>query len=239
MNERALRTAGVAGACALAVGAYAAARWARYGHVHPQRHPADPLLDRFLPDPEIDEYHRVRVRAPAAVTYAAARGMDPMASRLVALIFRLRALPATLHRRHEAGGAASWARGSRGLVDEAVSIGWGVLAEEPGREIVVGCYTQPWHQEVRFHALPPEDFAAFAEPGYVKIAWTVGAEPVSPGESVFVTRTRVAATDPEARRRFRRYWVPMSAGIVLIRYLNLSTVKREAERRAAQEVLAR
>jgi hypothetical protein len=64
----------------------------------------------------------------------------------------------------------------------------------------------------------------------VKIVYTLAAEPLGPGRSRFVTRTRVVTTDPEARRRFRRYWAPMSAGILLIRYLSLPMVKREAER---------
>jgi hypothetical protein len=34
----------------------------------------------------------------------------------------------------------------------------------------------------------------------------------------------VVTTDPESRRRFRRYWAPMSAGIILIRYLSLPMV---------------
>ena len=80
--------------------------------------------------------------------------------------------------------------------------------------------------------MPPEDFAAFDEPGYVKIVWTLGAEPLSENESLFVTRTRVRTTDEAARRRFRLYWAPMSAGIILIRYLSLPMVRKEAERRA-------
>jgi hypothetical protein len=48
-----------------------------------------------------------------------------------------------------------------------------------------------------------------------------------------VTRTRAVATDPEARRRFRLYWAPMSSGIILIRYLSLPMVERAAERRAS------
>jgi hypothetical protein len=110
----------------------------------------------------------------------------------------------------------------------------GVLAEVEGREIVVGAYTQPWHEKVTFHCLPPEEFAAFDEPGYVKIAWTLAAEPLGPQESMFVTRTRVVTTDPESRRKFRLYWAPMSAGIILIRYACLPSVKREAERRWAR-----
>ena len=102
----------------------------------------------------------------------------------------------------------------------------------PGREIVVGAYTQPWHQDVTFTPLSPDEFAAFDEPGYVKMVWTLAAEPLGEGMSTFITRTRVVATDPEARRKFRLYWAPMSAGIILIRYAGLPLVKRQAERRA-------
>jgi hypothetical protein len=108
-----------------------------------------------------------------------------------------------------------------------------VLAEEPDWEIVVGAYTQPWHEQVIFHMLPPEQFAGFNQPGYVKIVWTLGAEPLGPNASLLVTRTRAVATDPQSRRRFRRYWAPMSAGIILIRYAALPRMRREAERRAA------
>jgi hypothetical protein len=107
-----------------------------------------------------------------------------------------------------------------------------VLAEEPDREIVIGAYTQPWREQVIFHSLPPEEFAAFDDPGYVKIAWTLGAEPLGPNRSRLVSGTRAVATDPQARRRFRRYWAPMSAGIILIRYAGLPLIRNEAERRA-------
>ena len=86
------------------------------------------------------------------------------------------------------------------------SIGWGVLADVPGREIVMGAITQPWLADVVFRALPPEEFAAFDEPGFVKIAWTLRADPVTATTSIFRTETRVTTTDPTARARFRRYW---------------------------------
>jgi hypothetical protein len=31
----------------------------------------------------------------------------------------------------------------RGLLDQVLSLGWGVLADVPGREIVVGAVTRP------------------------------------------------------------------------------------------------
>jgi len=51
------------------------------------------------------------------------------------------------------------------------------------------------------------EFAAFAQPGFVKIVWTL-------------------------RVHFRTYWAFASPGIALIRWLSLSPLKREAEHRA-------
>jgi uncharacterized protein YndB with AHSA1/START domain len=225
--------AAAAGAGVLGFGAYSALAWARYGHVDPTRHPRDELLDRFLPNPEVDEYHHLKVGAPAAITLAAAKELDLQRSPIAKAIFWLRAIPVLLR------GEPFRPQGSRGIVAETLGLGWGVLAEEPDREIVVGAYTQPWHEQVTFHPLPPEEFAGFNQPGYVKIAWTLGAEPLGPNTSLLVTRTRAVATDPQSRKRFRRYWAPMSAGIILIRYAGLPLMRREAERRAAHAGQAR
>jgi hypothetical protein len=55
------------------------------------------------------------------------------------------------------------------------SIGWGVLADVSGREVIVGAVTKPWQANVAFRALPPDRFAAFDEPGYGHIhARTLG-----------------------------------------------------------------
>ena len=85
------------------------------------------------------------------------------------------------------------------------SIGWGVLAEVPGREIVMGAVTQPWYANVVFRPVPPADFASFDEPDFVKIVWTLRADPIGPRDSVFRTETRVQTTDAAARAKFRWY----------------------------------
>jgi hypothetical protein len=113
-----------------------------------------------------------------------------------------------------------------------------VLAEVPGRELVLGAVTQPWQANVVFRALPPETFAAFNEPDYVKIAWTLRADPVDATHSTFRTETRAIATDPEAQRKFRRYWSFLSPGIIVIRWMSLGPLKADAERRAAHTLCA-
>jgi hypothetical protein len=96
----------------------------------------------------------------------------------------------------------------------------------------MGAVTKPWEANVRFHSLPPDQFLAFGEPGYVKIVWTIRADPIGETDSIFRTETRAIATDRTSRARFRRYWAFLSPGIIVIRWAVLGLVKNEAERRA-------
>jgi hypothetical protein len=212
-----------AGLAAGVYGAYAAVTWCRYGHVRqPGDHERDDLLDRFMPRYEVVERHHVSVAAPAAVTLRAARDQA---------LFRLPVVRAIVRARELALGATPDARVQpQGLLDATLALGWGLLAEVPDREIVVGAVTKPWEPNVSFRALAPDQFAAFAEPGFVKIVWTLRADPIDDRTSVFRTETRAAATDPVARARFRRYWSWASPGIALIRRLSLLPLRREAER---------
>jgi hypothetical protein len=81
---------------------------------------------------------------------------------------------------------------------------------------------------VKFQALPPEEFAAFNEPGHAKIVCTLEAETVSEHESIARTKTRVKTTDPLAKKRFRRYWAILSPEILLIHHEVLRLVRHEA-----------
>jgi hypothetical protein len=94
----------------------------------------------------------------------------------------------------------------------------------------MGAVTRPWEANPVFRPVPPDQFPAFAEPGYVKIVWTLRADPTSPYGSIFRTETRALATDAGARARFRVYWSLLSPGIYLIRWLSLGPVKATAER---------
>jgi hypothetical protein len=182
------------------------------------------LLDRFMPDYQIVERHNIRVAAPAEITLAAAAETDLQQSSVARAIFRAREVIL--------GSDPDPAERPKGMLALTQSLGWRVLAEEPGHEIVVGAVTKPWEANVTFRGLTPDAFAAFNDPGYVKIAWTLRADPIGSKESIFRTETRALATDGFARVRFRRYWSLLSPGIIVIRWAMLHPVKKEAERRA-------
>jgi hypothetical protein len=216
------------GAVALGWLGYLGVTWARYGKAS-RNGQQDLLLDRFMPTYEVRERHQTKVAAPAEATYAVARGLDLQRSGLVRGIFRGRELLL--------GSEPSNREHPPDLLSELLALGWRVLAEEPGRELVMGAVTQPWKADVEFRGLAPEEFVAFNDPGYAKIVWTLNVEPTGPNSSIFHTETRVTTTDPESRRRFRRYWSLVSPGILLIREETLRLVRREAERRVeAQSV---
>ena len=221
-------SAAAVGAAAGAYAAYIGLAWHRYGHGHAaaRTDDEDELLDRFMPVYEVRARHHVRVSAAAAITFAAAREMDLLQSPVVRAIIKGRELilRATSDSRPR----------PRGLLAEVQSLGWGVLAEIPDREVVVGAVTRPWEANVVFRAVTPAAFRAFDEPGYVKIAWTLRADPIGTDRSVFRTETRVVSTDAAARARFRRYWSVFSPGMALIRWASLAPLKREAERRARE-----
>jgi hypothetical protein len=205
--------------------AYAGITWSRYGRIDRPVTPyeIDPLLDRFIPEYETAERHHLRVHAPAALTFETAKASDLNDSAVVRAIFKarevvLRATPDDTNR-------------PRGLIAQMRAIGWGVLAEIPDREIVMGAVTQPWKADVVFRALPADEFASFHEPGYVKIVWTLRADALGPAESMAITETRVLTTDAFARENFRRYWAFVSPGVVLIRHMSLRLVRRDAEQR--------
>lgn len=193
----------------------------------PVTHPSiAPLLDQFIPAATVGGRHQTVVRAPAATVFETARRFDLRKVPSVRAIFWLRAR--ILGAR---SGARDW---SRGFVDEMVSLGWGVLEEMPGRWLVAGAVCQPWRADVVFTPVPADRFAAFAEPGFVKIVWTLEVEPLGQEKARFSTETRAAGTDAQAQATFRHYWRRFGIGIIAIRLLLLPAIRREAERRWKQ-----
>ena len=179
-------------------------------------------IDRFIPRPDVRERHETVVHAPAALVLEVARELDMQSIPLVHAIFWLRA--------KLMGSKVERSGRRKGFVAETRELGWGLLAEEPGRLFMAGAACQPWHADVVFRPIPPERFAAFAEPDQVKIVWTLEAEPLGPESTRFASETRVVATDERALLKFRRYWRWAGFGILTIRWLLLPAIRREAER---------
>ena len=124
----------VAATAAIAAAGYAALvvfNRAKYGKVKGFAAGAkDSLLDEFIPDPEVAEHHQTDIHAPAEVVMATARELELLKSPVIRAILKTRELAL--------GGEPDTREHPTALIDQMLSIGWVVLAERPGREIVLG-----------------------------------------------------------------------------------------------------
>ena len=182
-----------------------------------------PVLDRFIPDPDVQIRHKIMVRAPAALVLETAQTFDLGSAPLVRAIFWLRGMIL--------GAKAAAPDWSLGFVSVMLRMGWGVLAAESDRWFVAGAVCQPWLADVVMMPIPPDEFAGYSEPDRVKIIWTLEVEPVGEALTRFTTETRAMGTDDQAQAKFRRYVRRFGLGMAMIRWLLLPAIRREADRR--------
>jgi len=185
---------------------------------------AGSLLNCLLPAYDFRERHAIRVEAPPTLVYAALKDLTPGEVPILGLLMALRALPARL-----LGARGPERMASRPLLDRFLSGGFRVLAQEPGREIVVGVIGRFWEPRPRPRpAATAAAFTAFAEPGFAKAAMNFRLWPDGRGTRL-TTETRIHATDAAARRAFGRYWFVIYPGSAAIRRGWLKAIKRRAE----------
>lgn len=196
------------------------------------------LLDRFLPtwDHEIS-VSRV-FRAPPAAVFETITNLDLFRLPVARVLLEARALPGRLadaaaRRRGETVAAEPPTFRVRDLGDR----GWILLGERPGTELVYGAVGKPWKGTGGSPPEPPvtaETFAAFAEPGFAKIAESTVVTPYGAGACVLTMESRVALTDEDSRRRFRRYWRAAGPFIRLMRPTVMRALERQLHHGAAR-----
>ncbi len=159
-------------------------------------------LDRLIPAPRLLEVDTVAVAADPETVWAAVRHGDLARSTVTRALFALRTLPDRL--------AGKPVRGTIRFDDmrsTPESPGFQVLVEEAREEIVVGAIGQVWKLEIPFvHVPDPDAYAAFATPGFVKVAWALSLWRATMATTRLELELRVDATDEIAWRKFRRYF---------------------------------
>jgi hypothetical protein len=185
------------------------------------------LLDEVLPRYDVHELHDRHVGAPPAAAYAAVRAVTPLDVRLLLPLMAMRVLPGLFLRRRLPGVDP------RAPVLEAfLRNGFLLLGERRGEEVVVGAVGRFWQVSGAQGVRPigsPEEFKAFDEPGWARAVTNFFVRPDGTGSRVS-TETRVAGTDAEATRMFRRYWRVIAPGSAAIRRSWLAAIRRRAER---------
>jgi hypothetical protein len=104
------------------------------------------------------------------------------------------------------------------LLDQFLEFGFVLMVNLPRQELVAGAIGQMWRRGGGTVSIADaEGFAAFAEPGFAKVAMAFRFTARDDGTTLAETETRVAATDPAARAALGRYWILIRGPSGLIR----------------------
>jgi len=170
------------------------------------------LLDQVMPVHDRREVHRVETDAPADAVWDAVRDLRGEELRVMSALMGLR----TLGRNRKDS--------SRTVLESFRRMGFRVVAEEPGSELVIAGIGRFWTPSGGLRRVESaEYFTEFAEPNYAKVAFNFRFE-----DGVLSTETRIAGTDAHARRRFKLYWLLVRPGSGLIRREWLRAIARQA-----------
>ncbi len=182
------------------------------------------ILDDFVPAYQFAEFHTIRVKAPRARVYQAIREVP--ANEIT--LFRTLTWIRRFGRRGPEGVLN--APEKMPLLDVATRTSFMLLAEEPGREIVLGTLVggpKGWRPK---RDPTPDDFKALHAPGFALGAINFRVEDTANRETLLTTETRIYATDASARRKFAVYWRVIYPGSALIRVMWLRAIRRRAEK---------
>jgi len=170
------------------------------------------LIDEVMPTYDRRELHRRGVNAPSTAIWDAIHDIGERELWAMRLLMGLR----SLGRR---GGS------KRTVLEGFERMGFGRVAEDPGRELVIAGIGRFWELSGGLRRVEDrERFARFDEPRYAKVAFNFLVL-----DGVLSTETRIAGTDAHARRRFGAYWILVRPGSGLIRREWLSAIGKRAE----------
>ena len=191
------------------------------------------LLDQFIPQYDHAVVYSQVFRAPPQKCFEALVSMDILQIPVIRLLIRARELPQRLADAVRGRGAEArevwWPATFR--VRDLAALGWIKLGERPGAELVFGIVSKPWQPVTNRPSEPvaAEQFAGFDEPGFAKIAESTRADPYGDRFSIVTVESRVALTDEDSRRRFRRYWLTMGPFMKLMRPTIMRALERQLQ----------
>jgi len=191
------------------------------------------LIQELMPEPDVAMKHVRGVHAPPGKVFAALSTVDFGKSRLIALLFALRAIPALLVApRETVDRLRRRQRQSALTLDRLTKEGFGLVAERPGQEIVLGVTGRFWKASAKLQPAGRELFRAGPAVGDALVAWNFHVEPAPNEHSRLTTETRIKTADVDTLLTVKRYWRMVHPGSALIRRSMLAAIAREAGRLA-------
>jgi len=182
------------------------------------------LIESFVPNPDAVETHKIEIAAAREVVYRVLWTADLGGSPVIKGLLALRSFPQlVLHRGHRQHPSPQI------TLQTLIEAGFARLAEEPGREIVLGVAGRFWQPAGNILPFSQDNFRGPVPPGFARAVWNFAVEEVNAGRTRLSTETRVVCGDRVSRWKFRAYWLLVRPFSGLIRILMLRTVRRVSE----------
>jgi len=186
---------------------------------------ANMLIESFIPYPDAVETHKIDIAASCEVVYQALWTTDLGGSPIIKSLMGLRSLP----------GIVTHPNRLRHLprqitLQTIIGRGFGKLAEDPGREVVLGVVGQFWRPAGNILPFSEEMFQGPVQPGFARGVWNFAVQEAGKERTVLSTETRVVCGDAASRLKFRAYWTVVRPFSGLIRVIMLRAVKKACAR---------
>ena|SRR5437773_4918545 len=181
------------------------------------------LIDSFAPQFDADETHTILIHASRQMVYEAVRTADIGGSASIKFLLLLRSLPAFVTRRQDLP------RNQKITLETMMSSGFGLLADEPPNEIVLGVTGRFWRPAGNLSPFHRKDFDRPVPAGLARGVWNFSISEGGNGKTILRTETRVICGDVASRRKFLTYWLIVRPFSGLIRQIILKRVRSAAE----------
>ena len=183
------------------------------------------LIDSFAPRPDAVETHSIVINAPRQTVYRALWTADLGNSLIIKSLLALRSIPGYI------AHPCAMPHNRKITLQTLVNSGFGLLAEKPGEEIVLGITGRFWRPAVNVSPFNRTDFDRPVRAGFARGVWNFSVSEQFPGQSTLTTETRVTCGDPSSRLKFLVYWLVVRPYSGLIRLIMLKSVRKIVEAR--------
>lgn len=182
------------------------------------------LIDSFAPKPDAREIHSILIAASRQTVYRALWTADLGGSPLIKFLLALRSMPAFI-----ANPCRSRPRNQPITLQTIINSDFGMLAEKPDEEIVLGVTGRFWRPTGNLSPFNRADFDRPVPAGFARGIWNFTVSEAPNGRTMLRTETRVTCGDAASRRKFLAYWLIVRPFSGLIRLIMLKRVQKTAE----------
>ncbi len=196
------------------------------------------LIDRYLPHFDVTVIEHTVIDADVATSWAALTDFDLMtiSTPLLQAATFVRDIPTKV---------GAWSGRSRPPAAEPPELklggggpgleGWLGLGQIAEHEVAFAAVGRFWQPDITWYdvsEMTPEQFAAFEEPDWGRIAANFSLRPYGESRTLASYEARTATADGDSARKFARYWLLVRPFVGHIMRAALAGLQRDAERLA-------